>query len=381
MVGFLDELSSGVAVVGAPAVERDYGLDHATYTLFVFAAPTLVAGLAESALALASDRVSRRVFLVGGMLALSLSLAASALSPWPLVFSLGLAVASTASGCACGAAQASLVEENPGSPERAMARWSFFGALGDVATPPLVAFALTVGRSFRGALLVVAALLAAHAWALSRAPARDRPDEGEESDVPLLEALRRASRHGALWAWLFGAAMCTLLDEIVVALAALRMRSDLGASEAGAAAWTATVSAGVALGALATDRLLTRVSPRALLASSALGSVLALAAVLAAPSIVWLAPSLFVLGLAAAPQYAIAKARAYSALPGSPGVVNALYGVFAVLDVAAPLTIGFVAARRGIGPALACLLLQPLTLFALACAWPQGRNRGGGGQS
>src|SRR5687767_7250089 len=130
MVGFFDELSSGVAVVGAPAVERDYGLDHAGYALFVFAGPTLVSALIESALALASDRVSRRAFLVGGMLALSLSLAAGAASPWPWLFSLGLAAAGAASGCACAAAQASLVEASPRSPERAMARWSFFAALG-----------------------------------------------------------------------------------------------------------------------------------------------------------------------------------------------------------------------------------------------------------
>ncbi|HEU4408172.1 MAG TPA: hypothetical protein VFS43_23115 [Polyangiaceae bacterium] len=112
------------------------------YPLFVFAGPALVSALIESALALASERVSRRAFLVGGMLALSLSLAAGAASPWPWLSSLGLAAAGAAGGCACAAAQASLVEASPRSPERAMARWSFFAALGDVATPPLVALAL-----------------------------------------------------------------------------------------------------------------------------------------------------------------------------------------------------------------------------------------------
>ncbi|HEU4408173.1 MAG TPA: hypothetical protein VFS43_23120 [Polyangiaceae bacterium] len=103
-------------------------------------------------------------------------------------------------------------------------------------------------------------------------------------------------------------------------------------------------------------------------------------------SLAWRAPSLFALGLSAAAPDAIAKARADAALPGSPGVVNALGGAFAALDVAfvaldvafaapdvaAPLAVGLVAARGGLGAALGCPPVRPLTRLALA-----GRGRRG----
>jgi hypothetical protein len=153
---------------------------------------------------------------------------------------------------------------------------------------------------------------------------------------------------------LFAAAMCTLLDEIAVALVALRMTRDLGANEALTAASLTAFSLGSLAGAVATDRM------RAVLGVSALASAASLALVIAARSPLQAVAALFVLGASAAPHYPLLKAAAYDAVPGRPGLVNAAAQVFVVLDVSLPLALGMVAAQSGLGAALACLSAQSL---------------------
>jgi fucose permease len=159
---------------------------------------------------------------------------------------------------------------------------------------------------------------------------------------------------------LFAAAMCTLLDEIAVALVALRMTRDLGANEALTAASLTAFSLGSLAGAVATDRMVTRTSVRAVLGVSALASAASLALVIAARSPLQAVAALFVLGASAAPHYPLLKAAAYDAVPGRPGLVNAAAQVFVVLDVSLPLALGMVAAQSGLGAALACLSAQSL---------------------
>jgi len=48
-------------------------------------------------------------------------------------------------GIACGAAQARLVAQDPRGTDRAMVRWTFFGAVGDLVTPLVTAGAIALG--------------------------------------------------------------------------------------------------------------------------------------------------------------------------------------------------------------------------------------------
>jgi MFS family permease len=358
---------SGVAVVAAPAVEREQSLGHGSYALVVFAVPMLASALLEAGLAIVSDRVPRRRFIVGGLLVLASALLLCAFAPSAWWLSAALAIAGAASGAACGAAQIELIAEQGGAADKAMSRWTLFAAAGDVVTPLVVAGTLKLGVSYRGALVVIAAVLVAQATAVARrgGPAVDVLSDEDEASAPLREVLSRGLRRGRLWAWLLGAAFCTLLDEIVAALASLRLRVDLGASEAAAAACLAAFSSGSTLGAIATERLVGRASPRAILLGSAAACAASLVLVLLAPSPALTTLALVPLGASAAPHYTLAKARAYEAVPESPGLVNAAAQAFVVLDLVAPLALGLVADRRGLRAALACLLVQPIALFAL----------------
>jgi FSR family fosmidomycin resistance protein-like MFS transporter len=340
--------------------------------VLAFAAPLLVAAVLEGAVALVSDLVDRRRLVVAGQigLAASLLLLAWTRSGWGLT--VGLALAGTTSGVACGAAQALLVAADPRGTDRALLRWALFASVGDLLTPLITAGAIALGYSYRGAMLAIAVVVLVQCIGLGRgarepaAPATEAMADSELPAEPLRAALRRAVRRPRLWAWLFAAASCTLLDELVVALAALRMEHEQGVREAWAAAAAVTFAAGAVLGAALTDRVVGRVGPRAVLLASSVLCALALVGAFGPRSALASGAALFVVGLTCAPHHALAQARAYEEMPGNPGTVQAVAQLFVVVDVVAPLALGFVADHFGLRAAIACLALQPVVVAACA---------------
>ena len=355
---------------GAPSVERELALSHWGYLTFAFALPLVAAAVLEAGLALLSDVCGRvRLVVLGqGALAGALFYAAWTSSPWGLT--LGLALAGASSGIACGAAQALLVASNRANAERVMVRWSFYCAVGDVLTPLVTALAIAFGHSYRAAMgaiaLVVAVQFAVSARLLPRAQATAETPRGSETAAdPLRAALARALRLPRLWSWLLGAASCTLLDELVIALAALRLEHG-GANGALAAGASVTFAAGSVLGAAITDRAVAHLSVRRVLAASAILCAIALAALLASESAIASGAALFVVGVTCAPHHPLAMARAYAELPDHPGTVQAMGQLFVVVDVVAPFALGLAADRFGLGVAIGCLAVQPAVI--LACA-------------
>jgi len=384
----VDELWSGVAVSGAGSVERELSLSHAGYATFAFALPLVAAAVLEAGVALLSDVRGRAQLMVVGQAALAASLGflACTTSPWGLTA--GLAMAGAASGVACGAAQALLVASSRGegvSGERArgaMVRWSLYCGVGDVVTPLLTGAALALGHSYRAAMGAIALAVFVQCVASARlvfrggwqahdgeTPGRERDEDAEPPPDPLRAALARALRLPRLWAWLFTAASCTLLDELVIALAVLRFEREgvLRGSLATAAA--VTFSVGSLVGTAIADRLGSRLSTRRVLIASGALCALALGALFATHGAVASLVALFAVGVTCAPHHPLAFARAYDQLPDRPGTVQAIAQLFVVIDVAAPLALGVVADHSGLGAAVACLGLQPaiVILCALAC--------------
>lgn len=373
-VALTDELWSGITVVAAPAVEREHDLGHGSYTLAVFAVPFVLGAAGEALLSLLSDRFPRRHFVGGGLAVLSFALVLTGLATVPWALSLGLAVAGIASGAACSAAQSALVLEGPA--DRALTRWTALTATGDVLAPLLVAAALFFGHSYRVVLVgvgVVIGLQALLTWrALSRRDAEPEQEapvtDAEEEVEPLREVVRAGAWSAQLWVWLAAAALCTLLDEIAAALAALHLRGVHGMAEAPAAASITWMSVGGLLGATVADRWLAMLPWRAVLTGACVLAALALGLFVLAPTPALACVALTLLGAAVAPHYPLTKARAYEAIPERPGLVNAAAQVFVVLDIAAPPALGLVADQWGTTIAMAFLGLQPVGLLLLALA-------------
>jgi MFS family permease len=328
----------------------------------------LLAACIEAPLALLSDRLSRQRVLAFAQFGLSAALALCALARQPWLLSLGLGLAGAASGVACASAQGELISLHHGRSEQAMTRWVAFGAVGDILAPLASAVVSACGMTYRAAFGVLALLMACVALRGVRARAAT-PELAAAEDPEPREPLLVAARHPRLWLCLLCAAACTLLDEIVAGMAALRLERDLGASAAATAACLGALSVSSLCGALVTERLLEKLEAKWLLLASAAGSSAALTLMVLARDAAQMLPALSLLGFSAATQYPLAKAAAYDVVPGRPGLVNAAAQVFVVLEVGLPLAVGAIASRYGLEFALASLAVQPAFMVVLAWVW------------
>lgn len=356
-----DELASGVPAAGASGLATDLDLGRG---LFLFAAllsvPMAIGLLLEPLIHAWSDRVDRRPLLLGALAGASLSLALASVSVGPLTLVGALGAWSLCTGVACGVAQAGLVA-SASNPSRAMTRWALATSVGDLAAPLVVGTLAAVGLGWRAALAVAAGGCLFVLVATARAPLSEATPDGDDH-TSTIEALWGALRTPRLLAWLAAIASCTLLDEIVLMLAALR---------AGGEPWATSLQLGAlvvgdGVGLLAAEQALRRWSPRRVLIFSAAATAAGLGGWLVAPTVATGAAALFVVGASAALHWPLAKAAAFASLPGRPGLVNALDTLASAFDLVAPLGVGLIASRFGVDAAIAALVLQPLCVGGVA---------------
>jgi hypothetical protein len=169
---------------------------------------------------------------------------------------------------------------------------------------------------------------------------------------------------------LLATALCSLLDETLIAFAALHwdaLAAVNGYGRLAIGALLAAFSCGGALSLLAVDVVLARAPGRTgrLLATACVGCAASYGAWLVVTGPVSGTALFFVVGACTAPLWPLCQARVYDLFPGRPGLASAASTVFAPLDVAAPIALGLVADEAGVVWALALLLLQPVGILAL----------------
>lgn len=366
-IPLFDELWTAVPVIDAPGIEHAHGLGHDGAALTLFVVPAIVAALLEARLLLWATGRDARWMIAASQAVVAIAAAGAALvtAPWMLGAALGLAGA--AGGVAGALAQGALVDADPTARERTMTRWTLAGALGDLVAPLMIAVLAAWGLGWRVAMLGMAAAMLVHAIVVLRSamPAVATPADDDDDDPGSLR-MRDALCDRRLMGWLAAATACTLLDEILVAFAALHLRLDRGASESEIGVLAAIWAVGCTIGLWITERLLDRVSPRRLLGVGAAACTIAASTWWALPSLELAAVGLFVLGLGTAPLYPIAKAQAYAAVPGRAALVGVGVQAFVVVELAAPWGLGVIADRHGLHVALALLAMGPVVLLAAA---------------
>jgi DHA1 family inner membrane transport protein len=356
----------------SPELASAFDVSGATAAAVALAGPLVLATLLEPPLLLLADRSpDRRPWVRAGLLAMAASCALAALAPSLPVLVAALALLGPSTGLACGVAEAGLVEMEPGRAEQRLTRWTLLGVVGDVAAPAMLAAAVAVGSDWRGALLAVAAATTAVALLvppLPRATAVAVPG----TEAPRVRAvLMDALRDRRLLAWIAGMFLCTLMDEIFVAFAALHIAERFSADPQARALVLGAFLAGGTCGLLAQERALASVAPRRLLAALAGACAAAYLAWIAAPSLAISAVLAAVVGLTCAGQYPLAQAQAYRAVPGRGGVVNALSALLTPVEVALPIGLAAMAGQLGVTAVLLVLAVQPLGLLALALLAPR----------
>jgi FSR family fosmidomycin resistance protein-like MFS transporter len=294
----------------------------------------------------------------------------AALASGPLWLVLCLALYGPASGCALSSSEGFLVESRPHERERTITRLNLAGALGDLLVPLLLGLLAWTGAAWRYALAAAAlsaallSLVHALARALERTVELADDDEEEREHPGVLQALRFAFSVRPLLAWSAAVALTSLLDEVLIAFAVVRLgHASSFARSLAVGAWTV----GLVCGLLVLERHVHRLDGRKVLLSSAALVAASLTALAASPSVEVASLALFMLGASTSTLHPLASARAYAALPGRPALVNAVASAFTPFDALAPLALGALALWLGPEVALLALLVAPLGI-ALA-AW------------
>ena len=360
-------------VVGAPDIEATLGAAHAVLALVLFVAPGAIALVVEPFLFVLADRYPRRWFVRGGLAVMAVASLAAALSTGPVTLALALGVSYVASGTSISLGQATLVDRDPDQRARTLARWSLWSIAGDLAAPALLAALALAGTSWRTGFAVVGALLAVWAVLVAATPFADAPTTTADTDEPragLLATLRDALTDRVLVAWLFGTALCDLLDEILIVFASLHVRVDLHAGPFWQSAVIGAVVGGGIIGLLLLDRLLQRLSERTLLVAASVGCIVTYVPWLAVSSPLATTLLAIPVGICAAPLYPLAAAQAYARRPNQSGSVLAASHLFTPLGLALPFLVGALADAAGTTVALAVLALQPLGLVILVGVAP-----------
>jgi predicted MFS family arabinose efflux permease len=367
-VAFTDELATGVVPSGSPELLAAFGVTPAQaagWTLFAFG--VLGALVEPPLLALAHGRLERPL-RSAGLAVMAVAMAAAAVAPSYALLLVALALYGPGSGLATSLAESALVSAAPGRAEAVLARWTLLGLAGDLAAPAVLAASVALGAGWRGALLVTAALAAAQ-LVLARDAPGSAVDAADDDPPPSLRAVWRAAAGcPPLLGWSLAAALCGLMDEVLVAFGALWCSARLEAGAAERAVILGGWVVGGLAGAAVLERLAARLRPATLLAVSGAGSAAAYAAWLAAGTWVESAILLAITGAFAQAHHPLLRARAFAALPGRPNVVLAAGAVAGALDLALPVVVGVVADGAGLLPAMLLLLVQPGAVLVAAVA-------------
>jgi MFS family permease len=370
-VEFLDELGSGVPGMGAPEIQAGFDVSYGMAAGWLQMAFLVLALVLVPPLMLLADRYPRRRFVLGGLVGLAVCSWLAALAPSYALLFLALAFWGVSSGLGVSLSQATLMDAHPERRERMMARWVLLGSVGDLATPALFALLALLAFGWREAFLVAGALFGVAALALPRRFPRARGDgtqDPEPTPVPVRRALAEALRNRTLLWWLGGAALCTLLDEILIAFGTLHLRDALGAGVAERSLVFGCLMAGGIAGLLAADRLLGRFDPVRLLAASAALCAVAYLSWLFAESLAASAGLAVVVGCTGSLLYPITKAQAYRALPQRSATVAALASLSGWADLLILPLLALLADAAGLLPVMLLLAAQPLGILALALA-------------
>ncbi|MFI5273950.1 MAG: MFS transporter, partial [Ktedonobacterales bacterium] len=283
----LDELTFGFLVVALPLLRDSFHLSYVQAGL-LFTIGELASLVLDPPINLLADHISKRIPVLGGMLALIVGFVFAAAAPSYAALLVAFALIYPAIGAAVGLAQAALIDTAAGDEERAMTRWTVLSAVGDLLAPLTVGAGVALGLRWPLLCLVAATLWLA--VALVFAPQRlprpvPVPDGSGQDERPVLRELRAALGDRALLRWLAISLLATTLDEVFLAFAALYLHDRLHVSLP-ATSFALAVAVGVGLlTLLVLARIQTRMSGRRLLPAMALIALAGIAILLVAPSL------------------------------------------------------------------------------------------------
>ncbi len=373
LMPLVDELVATVPVLALPLLRHDLALDY-TQVGWLFSIGGLSAWLVEPVVNAASDHWPKRRLILLSILGMVAGLALAGSSPTFAILLLAFLLMGATNGTFLGLCQAILIDSNLDDSLRTMTRWTFMGALGDLAGPALIASAFALGMGWR-ALFWASALIwfaAFVALSLQRLPTKANmldasEDEGAEALTwrVIRDNVTLALRTPNLIRWLLLVIMPSFLDEMFLAFATLLLQDRLGMTPATISLALGIHIAGGLIGLVLLDRFGHRFPSQRLLGWLATIVLAGLLLLVLSPTPSLAIAALWIVGVGVSGWYPIAAAEAYRTMPGRSGTVRAIYSLGTPLEVIAPLLIGLAAERWGIQIGVALLMLVPVAVLLL----------------
>lgn len=365
LIEFVDELLFGVREAAWPLMRDDLRLSYLQVGL-ILSVPAVVGNLIEPALGILADLRDRRTLILAGGVAFAAATLLTGLSYNFATLLAATVLLNPASGAFVSISQAELMDAEPARREKNMARWTFFGSLGNAIGPLAVGAVAAFGLSWRwlfAGLAALALVALAAAWrAPFSVPASVRSREGARFSATLRGALREMRRVEVL-RWLMLLQFGDFTWDVLRGFLALYFVDVVGVSEAWAAvavvAWT---WAGLP-GDLLLIPLLERVRGTRYLTWSTSCVLVLLPAFLLAEGLTTKLVLLALLGLVNAGWYSILQAQLYAAMPGRSGTVLAVSNVFGLAGSLTPLLLGAFAQRYGLEAMMWLLLAGPAVML------------------
>lgn len=219
LIEFFDELNYGVGNAALPAIRSDLGLTYLQVGLLL-GLPGIINTFIEPVLMLLGDTRFRKHIMIGGGIAIILSLVAIAGSHYFLLVLLGMIIAYPASGAFVSLSQATLMDLNPGRESQMMARWTVSGSLANLIGPLILAGGFALGFGWRWAYFAMAGIclvLVIITWRrhIPLHPHLEQSRLTGQSIRSLFSGLWQATRNPRLMRWMFLLPVSDLLLDVL----------------------------------------------------------------------------------------------------------------------------------------------------------------------
>ena len=366
LIEFFDELSYGVGNVALPAIRTDLGFSYVQVGLLL-GLPGIINTFIEPVLMLLGDTRFRKQIILGGGLAIVLSLLAIASTHNFALILIGLVVGFPASGAFVSLSQATLMDLNPGREPQMMARWTLAGSIANFLGPLILAGGFALGLGWRWAYFSMAGiclLLVGVTWTrqIPQHPQQQVINPAVSQIRSVLSGLWEAIRNPNLLRWMILLPFSDFLLDVLTGYLPLYF-TDVNGMSVGNASLMMSI---LMLVGLVSNILLIPILER----FSGLKLVRFSSAVTGILYVLWLlVPWLWakigliiLIKLTTLGWYEVLQGEAFATVPGRSGTVMAINSVIGVLAGGVSFLIGWVAAQAGLPAAMWILLLGPISL-------------------
>ncbi len=366
LIEFFDELNYGVGNAALPAIRTDLGISYVQVGLLL-GLPGILNTFIEPVLMLLGDTRFRKQIMLGGGLAIILSLvliAGTRSFPWVL---LGMVIGFPASGAFVSLSQATLMDQSPGREPQMMARWTVAGSVANFIGPLVLAGGFAFGFGWRWAYFGMAlmCLILVGMTLRRKIPPHTRLElshQSEHATHNLLGGLWEAVRNARLMRWMVLLQFSDLLLDVLTGYLPLYFTDVAGFSVAQASLMVSVLMLAGLISNIVLIPILERFPGRNLVRISAGVTGILYAAWLLAPWL-WAKIGLIILiKLVTLGWYEVLQGESFATVPGRSGTVMAINSVIGVLGGGISFFIGWVAAQAGLPAAMWILLVGPISL-------------------